>query len=186
MKRELREWGWMAVGFSACLLIAGIGAVIWGNHIEHRIDRVVIGRHHDHRELRRVTAELGGARQVQADSKHVEGSELGQPASSAPATDEPPGPAAEHVGAGQGHPGSGEPSKPTPAPAGQPTTAPTAPSPGQTPASSQPTQPVEAEGLPAVEPTPAPNAPGLLGNPGGTVGEVLCSVNALGIRVCTE
>jgi len=35
--------------------------------------------------------------------------------------------------------------------------------------------------------TPSPSEqPGLIGNPGGVVGEVVCSVNELGIRVCTE
>lgn len=77
MRRELREWGWMALGFSACLFIAGMGVVLWGNHIEHRIDRVVIERRHDHRALRRVTVALGGARVVKAKAEAVHHLESG-------------------------------------------------------------------------------------------------------------
>lgn len=89
MRRELREWGWMALGFSACFIIAGIGVVLWGNHIERRIDRVVVDRHRDHRELRRVVAALGGAREVQANSKEVQNLEDGATGRSAPQAKQP-------------------------------------------------------------------------------------------------
>ncbi|HXS32235.1 MAG TPA: hypothetical protein VN758_00505 [Solirubrobacterales bacterium] len=39
---------------------------------------------------------------------------------------------------------------------------------------------------PAAESTAPESGTGLLDDPGGTVGKIVCSVNALGLRVCTE
>ena len=119
-------------------------------------------------------------REVQANSKEVQNLELGSEG-------QPPNAAGGRTGGvGPSHGDSTEPPAPGKGGAKGGEAPAITPAPAQTPASAQPAPQPEPEAPPAVEPTPTPNAPGLLGNPGGTVGEVLCSVNALGIRVCGE
>lgn len=82
-----------------------------------------------------------------------------------------------------GHPGSHEPSAPpNPGPSGEQSPAAPAPPSGSAPVSDEPVPPAEE----TQGPEASSSTPGLLDNPGGIVGEVVCSVNALGIRVCTE
>lgn len=83
-----------------------------------------------------------------------------------------------------GHPGSHEPSAPpSPGSSGEPSPVAPAPTPSSAPASNDQAPPAEEE---TQAPEASSSTPGLLDNPGGTVGEVLCSVNALGIHVCTK
>jgi hypothetical protein len=54
MRRQLSATGWQAVGFFGASLAFAVVVVLWGHHIEGRIDTVVIQRHHDHRVLHRL------------------------------------------------------------------------------------------------------------------------------------
>ncbi len=126
-------------------------------------------RAHQDRPSSATGAELGGDAPQPAD-------EAGQKPSPAPAGGKggtkPP----------EGDEGGGE---PTHGPHGAPETpaAPATGSPaGEGSPSNEPAAEVDQEAPQETEQV----KPGLIGNPGGVVGEVVCSVNALGIRVCTE
>lgn len=189
MRRELREWGWMALGFSACLLIAGIGVVVWGNHIEHRIDRVVIERHRDHRALRRVTAALGDGREVQANSKRAKNSEDGSSGGPTRRSEEPSG---GTEGGSISPPVSGpKPQKPPPQVKSPPAEADTGtdnlPAEAETTASTPPPEVDQGGGQETSLAKPVFEDIGSIAEQvGETADHVLCPVNALGIHVCTE
>lgn len=58
MKHTLREAEWMLVGFLGMAAIFITAAVIWGNHIEHRIDRIVVQHHGGRRAITKPKHEI--------------------------------------------------------------------------------------------------------------------------------
>lgn len=166
MRRAFREWGWMALGFALCLGLVGVGAFVWGQQTERRIGR--------------VTVQSPKSRAPYAAARPDQGGDALQPASAG----QQPEPAGEPAPGGGGDKGDKQ--------HDQRGTTPVTPN--------EPKQPAQAPASPAAEAVPAPTPPptkeepepqpaperGLIGNPGGIVGDVVCQVNELGIRVCTE
>jgi|GEM_PF-3354583 len=89
------------------------------------------------------------------------------------------------IGAGHGEGTSDGPKDGTKAPAKPPAPSPQAESGSPSTDTTTDTSATTGTSTETTAPESAASA-GLVGNPGGTVGEVVCSVNALGIRVCTE
>lgn len=112
LRRSLERFGWQALGFVLGACVLGLSLFFWGQHIERRINRVVVERQHDHRAIKRIVRKL-------------EGGDASQPAQHA---GQQPGPA--QAGGKGAHKGGKKPPKspkPPPAPAPTPTPAPAAP-----------------------------------------------------------
>jgi hypothetical protein len=187
LQRQLDAFGWRAIGFLGALVAVAAGAFLWGLHIEGRVDRVVIQRQHDHRIIERLAKgkPLRPRRQVQPSSKEVQNLEVGSEGPTPKATSGPTG--------GVQPPKSGSTKPPAPGKGGSrgggaPTNAPE-------PRSEPPSKPAPSDPAASPEPaspgTSASEAPGLIGNPGGAVGEVACSAtNAVNevasVRVCSK
>lgn len=190
LRRELEAAGWRALGFFGALVALAGGIFLWGLHIEGRVDQVVVERQHDHRVIERLAEGKPVVRhQLQANSKEVQNLELGG--------DEGRAPKATGGTTGVKPPKGGSTKPPAPGKGGSKGEE----APTKSPASGQAPPTLSTTATPAgtsIDQTPPPAnsstseaSPGLIGNPGGVVGEVACSatdaVNELaGVRVCSK
>jgi hypothetical protein len=71
----------MLVGFLGMAAVFAITFAVWGNHIEHRIDRIVVERHGDHRAITKLTHEIHRGEVIAGSGSNPSG----QPAPGGPA-----------------------------------------------------------------------------------------------------
>lgn len=88
LRREVEAAGWRALGFLLALGAVVLGTVLWGQHIEGRIDSVVTERQHDHRVLRELVHEAHPV-EFQANSKSLQNLDQGGEAQRRPAAGAP-------------------------------------------------------------------------------------------------
>lgn len=116
LQRQLSTTAWQILGALIALGIFVAGATLWGNHIEHRIDRAQRVGVADHRALNRLATAIG-----ERESNTPTGGDASQSPSTATQQPAPASPAHHGTSGGSpagGHHGSGSSPGPTGSPAG--------------------------------------------------------------------